>query len=84
LSGSLLLEVDPRSSNHLDFIILILKVGVSDVDVIPPFRKLKFIEEDGSVRFYILFFEIDHKANVFMVDDLDSNPNLNLKTKAYW
>jgi hypothetical protein len=54
LSGSTLLEVDPRSSNHLDFSYLRLKVGVADVDIIPPFRKLKFTEINGSNLLYLV------------------------------
>jgi Zinc knuckle len=82
LSGSLLLEVDPRSSNHLDFTSLRLKLGVSDLDVIPPFRKLKFTDNNGIIRFFTLFFEIDHEANMLMVDST-YNSNQNHKTKIY-
>jgi hypothetical protein len=83
LSGSLLLEVDPRSSNHLDFTSLRLKLRVSDLEVIPPFRKLKFTESNGVVRFYILFFEIDHEVNMLMVDYVDEDPHRNPRTKTY-
>jgi hypothetical protein len=56
LSGSTLLEVDPRSSNHLDFSYLRLKVRGADLEVLSPFHKLKFIKFDGLVTFYTLFF----------------------------
>jgi hypothetical protein len=36
-----------------------MKVGICDREVIPPFRKLKFTEENGAVTFYTLFFEVD-------------------------
>jgi hypothetical protein len=35
-----------------------MRVGVCDRDIIPPFRKLKFIEENEDVMFCILFSKL--------------------------
>jgi Domain of unknown function (DUF4283) len=79
LSCSILLEVDPRSSNHLDFSFLRMKLGISDIDVIPLFRKMKFHDFDGSISFHIMFFEIDHEPTMLMVNPSDQDP----KVKTY-
>jgi hypothetical protein len=39
LSGSLLLELDPRSNNHLYFTTLRLKLGIADIKLIHLFRR---------------------------------------------
>jgi Domain of unknown function (DUF4283) len=63
LSGSILLDVDPRNSNHHDFSFLRIKIGIANIEVIPPFRKLKFTEGDDSVSFHTLYYDLDHEAN---------------------
>jgi hypothetical protein len=77
------LDVDPRNSNHHDFSFLRIKIEIADIEVIPPFRKLKFTEVDGSVSFHTLYYELDHEANMLMEDSLDQDPR-QTKVKAYW
>jgi hypothetical protein len=36
------------------------------------------------VRFYTLFFEIDHEANMLMVDYVDEDPHGNPRSRTYW
>jgi hypothetical protein len=83
LSGSILLDVDLRNSNHHDFSFLRIKIGIADIEVIPPFRKLKFTERDGLVSFHTLYYEFDREANMLMEDSLDQDPR-HTKVKAYW
>jgi Domain of unknown function (DUF4283) len=83
LSGSILLDVDPRNSNHHDFSFLRIKIGIADIEVIPPFRKLKFTEGDGSVSFHTLYYNLDHEANMLMEDSLNQDPR-QTKVKAFW
>jgi hypothetical protein len=83
LSGSILMEVDLRSSNHLDFSYLRLKLGVADTYIIPPFRKIKFIDFDGTISFHTLFFKIDHEANMLMVEPLNRDQTQGIKIKSY-
>jgi hypothetical protein len=50
-----------------------MKVGVADVDVIPSFRKIKFIDRMRQVIFHHLTYEINYEATT---DELDYiNPN---------
>jgi Domain of unknown function (DUF4283)/Zinc knuckle len=81
LGGGVLLEVDPRSGNHYDFTILRLRVGVCDREVVPPFRKLKFTEQNGIVSFYTLFYEVEDDLNQELLEiDLE----MGNKRKAFW
>jgi Domain of unknown function (DUF4283) len=77
LSGGVLLDIDPRSDTHLDFSYLIMKVGVANVDVILPFRKMKFTDRLGQVTFHHLTYEINFYATsnelVYIDSDLDDN-----------
>lgn len=59
LSGGILLDVDRKVIDHIDFRVLRMKVGVCDKEVIPPLRKLKFVEDDGEVKFFVLRFEME-------------------------
>jgi hypothetical protein len=58
-----------------------MKVGICDRDIIPPFRKLKFTEENEAVTYYILFFEVDEELTTELNgDDIDPGH----KRKMYW
>lgn len=59
LSGGILLDVDRKVIDHVDFRVLQMKVGVCDKKIIPPLKKLKFVEDDGEVKFFVMRFEIE-------------------------
>jgi hypothetical protein len=61
-----------------------MKLGIADIDVIPPYRKMKFLDLDDSVSFHTLFFEIDHEANMLMENPSEQDPNQGIKIKTYW
>jgi hypothetical protein len=58
-----------------------MKVRICDKEVIPPFRKLKFTEDNGAVIFYILFFEVDKELTIELNRDNIDHGN---KRKSYW
>jgi hypothetical protein len=53
-----------------------MKVGVPDVDVIPPFRKIKFTNKLGQVTFYHLN-EIDFDVTTDELEYTESDPDDN-------
>jgi Domain of unknown function (DUF4283) len=68
LGGGVFLDVDPRSSYHLDFNYLRLKIGVFDRDIIPEYRKTKLTDENDVVSFHILKFEVEDEMDEVFED----------------
>jgi hypothetical protein len=76
LGGGILLDVDPRSSYHLDFCYLRLRIGMCDRDVIPKYRKLKFTEINGNVTFYHLKYDVEDNSVDIGDDTLGHDPDI--------
>jgi Domain of unknown function (DUF4283) len=57
--GGVLLDVDPRSPHHIDFTLLRIRVGVSDMDVLPSYRNMFFPNLKDKVKLYLLSFTPD-------------------------
>jgi Domain of unknown function (DUF4283) len=57
--GGYFIEEDPRSWEHIDFTILRIRVGVKSKEVVLPYRKMTFIDDDDSHRFYDLLFKVE-------------------------
>jgi hypothetical protein len=61
-----------------------MKLGIADINAIPPYRNMKFLDLDDSISFYAIFFEIDHETNMLMENPIEQDPNQDIKVKIYW
>jgi hypothetical protein len=58
-----------------------MKVRVCDIEVIPPFRKLKFTNKLGQVTFHTLRYQIDFDGTTEEFENLESVPDANNSNK---
>jgi hypothetical protein len=57
--GGFLIDVDPRSWDHVDLIILRIQIGVKSKDVVLPCRHMIFIDVLGNHRYHTLQFKVE-------------------------
>jgi hypothetical protein len=58
-----LLDVDPRFVDHIDFIVLRIRIGVPALEFIPSCCNMFFSDSQGRVKIYQLSFDIDISTN---------------------
>lgn len=57
--GGFVVDIDPRSEDHIYFYVLRIRFGVAAKEVIPKSRRLLFKDENKKIRYYVLTFEIE-------------------------
>jgi hypothetical protein len=61
--GGVLLDVDPRSADHIDFTMLRIRLGVPALVSIPSCRNIFFLDPQGKIKLYHLSFDTDISTN---------------------